>query len=303
MAGLNSISFNSGISYSSSMPGSLNYGQDVTCDKQTVSQEMRRLIRGLKQTAEHDQDSYAAAQENRLSSFQELSGSAESDGNEGSKKPVNYNYKEVASKIHQAKTSVSAARAVFSASRKVLEIKRKISAHDGDAKELQIALTHAKRMEIVARKKKHHLELEEMAEHTRRSDENRDRMEEAATDMKNSFVSAEEEKVTEEEDAIFDERGKMLSDAAEQDMVSEFNEMISEIGEDELKQLEEVMEMLENMEIIDPHMSDEDLDKLKRRHRTAENKAVLKADMDYLKDMIGRQTAPVSIDASIDVQV
>ncbi len=211
---------------------------------------------------------------------------------------------------------------------------------------MELALNHAKRMEMVARKKKHHLELEEMAVHTQKSDENRDRMEEAATEMKNALVLTEEEKVTEKEDAVFNERKEMLHEAKEQlsesasqtseDMTSELNDMISEFGEEELKQLEEAMEMLENMEVIDPHMSEEDLEDLKRKHRAAENKAIVKADMDYLKDMIKHQidkggsipgmsgsgsgmgmavptvmavpevsiqAAPASMDVSIDVQV
>ena len=68
---------------------------------------------------------------------------------EKTQKPVRYNYKEVASKIQNAKNSAGAEQAVLSAKRKVLEIKKKISNGDGDAEELQLALTHAKRMEMV----------------------------------------------------------------------------------------------------------------------------------------------------------
>ena len=51
------------------------------------------------------------------------------------------------------------------------------------------------------------------------------------------------------------------------------------------------MEMLENMEMIDPHMTKEDLDELKRKHRASEQKAMMKADMDYLKGMIKLNSA------------
>ncbi|MBQ3798505.1 MAG: hypothetical protein II842_19880, partial [Butyrivibrio sp.] len=57
-------------------------------------------------------------------------------------------------------------------------------------------------------------------------------------------------------------------------------------GEEELKQLEEAMEMLETMEVVNPHMSKEDLEELKRKHRASEDKAIMKANMEYLKDMI-----------------
>ncbi len=59
------------------------------------------------------------------------------------------------------------------------------------------------------------------------------------------------------------------------------------------------MEMLESMEIVDPHMSKEDLEDLKRKHRASEDKAIMKANMDYLKDMIKY----VSVAPSIDIKV
>ena len=224
------------------------------------------------------------------------------------KEPVNYNFKEISTKIQRAKTSVRAAQALISARRKVLEIKSKISSGKGDPEELQLALTHAKRMELVARKKKHHLELEEMAEYSHK-DEGEDPKEESAVNLKNAMVSAEEEKVSEKEDAVFYERQSMLeeetaelkdsSSAHAEQAMTKLNEMIAEFGEDELKELEESMEMLENMEIIDPHMSKEDLKELKTKHRNDENKAIVKADMDYLKEMIKHMVekggaAPVS---------
>ncbi len=273
--------------------------QEKSHDNLTLSKHMRQLLRGLKNTREQDRNPYTSVSKDRENGFLELSGSSESEETEITEKPVNYDYKEVAAKIQQAKTSIRAGQAVISAKRKVLEIKRKIASEDGDAVELQLALTHAKRMEMVARKKKHHLELEEMVVNTQRRDENRDEMEEAASDMKNALIDAEEEKVTEQEDDIFYEREEMITEAYEEavesgskiseDMLSKLNKMISEFGEEELKQLEEAREMLENMEIEDPHMSKEDLDDLKRKHRAAENKAIVKADMEYLKKLIKYQ--------------
>ena len=171
-----------------------------------------------------------------------------------------------------------------------------MASSDGDADELQAALTHAKRMEMAARKKKHHLELEELVVTTQKRDEQQDKMEEAASEINSSMVQASEEQVAEQEDAIFEEREAMLDEVTEgmqdggaelsEDAMAELNEMIAEFGEEELKQLEEEMEMLENMEVIDPHMSKEDLEELKRKHRSAEYKAIMKANMDYLKTMI-----------------
>ena len=205
----------------------------------------------------------------------------------------------MAGKIQRAKTSVSAGQAVISAKRKVVEIKRKISAGDGDADDLQLALTHAKRMEMAARKKKHHLELEEMAANNIQRDENANRQEETIKVIKDSLVNADEEEVSKQEDEIFEEREalaeEMMADIEEsgdsfsEDIVSELNEIISELGEETLEELEKAMEFFEDMEILDPHMTRDDLDEMKKKHRAEEQKAMLKADMDYLKGMIKHQ--------------
>jgi hypothetical protein len=82
------------------------------------------------------------------------------------------------------------------------------------------------------------------------------------------------------------EKNRIISEESADQMIDEMAEMISEFGEEELKELEEMMQMLEDMEIVDPHMSKKDLEELKRKHRSEEEKVMIKADMDYLKDMI-----------------
>ncbi|WP_029324342.1 hypothetical protein [Butyrivibrio sp. AE3004] len=285
-------------------------------DRKGLSQQMRQMIRSLKQDSQQDQNS------KKINDFLTSSGSPDAAEEETAPKPI-YNYKEVASKIQSAKTSNSAGQAVLAAKRAVTQIKRKISAGDGDPEELQFALTHAKRMEMVARKKKHHLELEEMVARAQKQDERLDEQEDAVRGIQSAITQAEEEKITEKEDQIFDEREEMLEgvtireadlrcddrNAAEQsegavqlqgaleqieesganvsdEMMADLNKMISEFGEEELEELEETMEMLEDMEVVDPHMSKEDFEDLKRKHRASENKAIVKANMEYLKDMI-----------------
>ena len=48
--------------------------------------------------------------------------------------------------------------------------------------------------------------------------------------------------------------------------------------------------MFEAMEVVDPHMSEDKLRELKQKHRDAENKAILKANMEYLKSTIKHET-------------
>ncbi len=263
-------------------------------EKANQARELRQQLRELKRSVSKEQNENST--QDRIKTLFEQSAMAEKEDDDKVEKPVNYNSKEVESKIRQAKTSTSAGKAVITAKRKVLEMQRKIAAGDGDPEELQLALTHAKRMEMVAKKKKHHLEQEELAQITQKRDERYEQQEEAANELKNSMVSAEEEKISKQEDAIFDERQKQISDTMDEiresgakvsdEMIADLNKLISEIGEDELKELEEAMEMLENMEIIDPHMSKEDLEDLKRKHRASEEKALIKADLDYLKGMV-----------------
>ncbi|MBO4336801.1 MAG: hypothetical protein J5842_01845, partial [Lachnospiraceae bacterium] len=188
--------------------------------------------------------------------------------------------------------------------RKVMEIKRKIMTQKGDPDELQAVLTHAKRMEMAARKKKHHLELEEMIENTKVRDERQEQSEETFSDLKKALAQNGEEKVAKKEDAIFDTRREMLLNAEEdlgktgedtEESLSEMNEIIAQFGEEELKQLEEAMEAFESIEALDPHMSDAQFEDLKRKHRAAENKAIAKADMDYLKDMARIQSPSINL--------
>ena len=114
--------------------------------------------------------------------------------------------------------------------------------------------------------------------------------------MKNALVTSAQDTVSEQEDAVFEERQQMVEEAGKQmeeesiqlseDQMAALQQMLSDFGNDLLKEMEEAMEALENMEIPDPHMSPEELEKLKRKHRNAEAKAILKADLDYLKATI-----------------
>ena len=272
------------------------FANKITEDKPSISQQMRQMIRDLKK------EQYASkTNKEKVNGFSELSGSPDAAEDEVVDTSEKYNYKTVASKIQRAKTSISAGQAVLAAKRETLKIKRKISSGNGDPEELQLALTHAKRMEMVARKKQHHLELEELVERTQSRDEKLDDQKDVGQQMQSTLALAEEEKITEKEDAIFDAREEMLDAALEQmqegeasfseEELKELNEMISEFGEEELKELEEVMELMETMEVVDPHMSKEDLEDLKRKHRASEDRAIMKANMEYLKDMIKHELA------------
>ena len=253
---------------------------------------------------------FETVSDDKKNGFMDLKATKNTKKKEKSTKPVRYNYKEVATKIQNAKNSTGAEQAVLSAKRKVLELKRKISSGDGDAEELQLALTHAKRMEMVARKKKHHLELEELVVTTQSRDERAEEFEENISGVRDALISSAEDKLKTAEDDILDDRTEILDETFDEikegnielseEELADLNEMIAEFGEEELKELEDAMEELESLEIIDPHMSPEELKELKIKHRNAEHRDMVKADMDYLKEMIRHQLQAGGISPSCD---
>ena len=273
-------------------------GEEVLEDKgKSKAAQVRELLREIQQ--ESARNAYQAVSEDRKNGFLDLTGTKESEEDEMLPENENYNYKEVANRIQRAKTSVSAGQAVLAAKRKVLEIRRKMSSGDCDPEEMQFQLTHAKRMEMVAQRKKHHLELEEMVARTQKSDERAEKLEETQQDIKSAYTQIAEEKINKAEDEIFEERKETMEDMVKEaeenreelseEEIAEMNELVSRLGEKELEKLEETMEAFEEMEVVDPHMTKEEFEELKKKHRNSENKAIVKAEMDYLKDTIKHQ--------------
>ena len=273
-------------------------GEEVLEDnRKSKTTQVRELLREIQQDSARQ--AYQAVSDNKKNGFPDLNGTMESEEEEMLPDNENYNYKEVANKIQRAKTSVSAGQAVLAAKRKVLEIRRKMSSGDCDPEEMQFQLTHAKRMEMVAQRKKHHLELEEMVARTQKSDERAEKLEEMQQDVKSAYAQAAEEKINKAEDEIFEERSKTMEDMVKEaeenrdelteEKIAEMNELVSDLGERELEKLEEAMEAFEEMEIVDPHMTKEEFEELKKKHRNSENKAIVKAEMDYLKDTLKHQ--------------
>ena len=265
----------------------------------SLSQEMQGLLRDLQRSREQQENTFSAMPQSKVNDIFGTSGTSD-EKEEKVKKPSKYNYREVSMKVRQAKNTISAGQALLAAKRKVLEVRRQLAKGDGDEEELQLALTHAKQIEMAARKKKHHLELEELVETVQKrdeaSEEKEDRMKEASSELQSTMSQMAQDEVAKQEDQVFEKRQELMDSLEEQmeesrsqlsdEMLEGLNELIAEFGEEELKALEEEMEMLESLEVLNPHMSEEELEELKQKHRSAENKAMVKADMDYLKGMI-----------------
>lgn len=277
--------------------GSYNSLADLSDDEKAVNdaaaskrRELIKHIRQLYMTAQTDTNPYAKVSED-IPFWAKTNDEEDEDSLVNSE--LNYNFKEVSSKIQSAKTSVSASQAVLAAKRKVMELKRKMAQSGGDSEELELALTHAKRMEIAAKRKKNHLEMEEMVVANQKSKEQEDKLKKAAEDMKLTIIDVQRDKVVDEQAKLSKIQSEKLIEEAEKirektkiasdEMMEQMSALLEEFGEEESRMLEEMSDMLDTMEIIDPHMSKEELKELKIKHRNAENKELLKADMDYLK--------------------
>ena len=170
------------------------------------------------------------------------------------KRKIPYNFKTISRDITQAKTSNSARSLIAKIHSKIAFLSRILKSEDYNETEVTAALNHAKAMERIAKRKIHNLEQEEnMAS---RSPENE----------------------------VFDE------EQIQEDMEINQEERISteELSEEMMKELEEEMDdMMSDLEELTSFMSgdvsEEDLDELKRKHRSDEQRRLTRADMDYLK--------------------
>ncbi|MCR5094654.1 MAG: hypothetical protein K6B72_11855 [Lachnospiraceae bacterium] len=286
---------------------------DEQSQPRSISQR-KELLDQLRQLREEKQQEktnpFAVTTEDMVSS---LFGETKAEDKEEPKEntSVNYNFRSVTSKIQQAKTSASAGQAVLSAKRKIQELKRKLANSDADPDEITFALNHAKRIERVARKKQHHLEMEEQIIRTQKRDERLDKTAEAAETIVMSQRDQLEDKLTDKQNAFDEKQTVMFVQAMEKlkesqseitdDMIASVDEMIESLTEKEQEMLSEMAETLEDMEILDPHMSEEDLKELRTKHRNAENKEIVKADADYWKSMMkhnAEKAAAVSMNGS-----
>ena len=214
----------------------------------------------------------------------------------GTVKKLNYNPNEIAGAIMRSKTSTSASGAVGRARRKVAELKRKLAKKDGDATEIQIALSHARSMERIAVKKKRHLELEELIKNATSKGN--------ITDKGINAVNEENIKdlLTDEHDKSLDEIYEKLDEVMEEslggldeEIVNHINDVLSEYSKEFDNMLSEVFDIAE---VADPNMSEEDFKLLKIKHDSSERKEIIKANMEYLKSMInyikGAQSPSIS---------
>ncbi len=186
------------------------------------------------------------------------------------KKKLPYNFKAVSAQILLSKTSGAANKAVTKARSMIATLLRKVKGGEYDDQELELAITHAKKMERVAKKRARHLKQEEEIEKQGSSDE---------LEQEDLMEKVEEQDAEEQEAVISEEELQRLMEEYEQLMRETMQELAQETS------LEELADEFAGA-VYD--MSPEDLEQLKKKHRSDEMREIADADMKYLRAMFNK---------------
>ena len=192
-------------------------------------------------------------------------------------KSQKYQYKDLSARIVRSKTSISARQLASQARREVQRLKRERRNAEGDTKELDAAIEHAKSMERVARKKARHLEQEELAKgygnigivNTSEEEDT-----ETSEDVEHKEAEYEEIECEAAKEEYVDFEGLEAYEEIQDEMFDEMSE--------ELKALLEEMGLEETTESV-YDLEPDDIKAMKIKHRNSEMKDIVKADTNYLK--------------------
>lgn len=190
-------------------------------------------------------------------------------------KRLQYNFKEISTRIMQAKTSGNASRVLTSARSKVAMLKRKQQSGEYDDQDLRHAITHAEAIARVAKKRMKHLREEENAkkqggpceaeqEDKNENEEIEQLIADGDTENFGNDVQKELQKLKREYQKLMREAQKMVEETAQESGgLEELSEEISRAAADDM----------------DPA----DLELMKKKHRAKEMREIMEADMKYLK--------------------
>jgi hypothetical protein len=183
------------------------------------------------------------------------------------KKRLPYNFKQMSRQIMTAKTSDAARPLVTRIQAKLSWLYKKLKSDEYGDSEIAAAIIHAARMEKIAKRKVRHLEEEEAAE-------NGNGIANAPGEDEEIYDKDELQKSMEESEDFSEEIMKKMMEEIEQlerelveDSMSEIQDMISCAGGD---------------------LSEEEIDELKRKHRSEEERQLTRADLEYLKALFDR---------------
>ena len=203
-------------------------------------------------------------------------------------KKVNYSFKAMSAQIAKCKTANSARQMASKARREVVRLKRQSGSSDDE--ELQAAIAHARSMERIAKKKARHLEEEELVkikEETGPTEDNEKLNSEAAVALEDEQELAEEA-YEEEMKKAMEEALKQLEEELAEEMTEEMAEMLEELSaemQEEMLEELKLSDFMEQMAAPPKEMTRTELEQYKNKHRNDEAKALIKADMEYMKAM------------------
>lgn len=183
-----------------------------------------------------------------------------------------YNFKELSAVILRSKTSGGARRAVTLARGRVAQLRGKLGTGIYDSGELESAILHAEAMVRVAKKRVKHFSQEEAA--------------------KRGGVMPDEENYREldEPEEIFTDDENAEAEMSREEIEKLLREM-ERLMRESMNDIEEAVDMEEFSEELmadSGDMSPEELDYVKKKHRSEELREITEADMKYLKSMFDR---------------
>lgn len=196
------------------------------------------------------------------------------------KKRLPYSFKEISTRLLKTKKSGNAHQVLISARQKVVSLRLMYKGGVYDDDEVFVALMHAQAIVRVAKKREKHLEEEERAEKKIGKD--------------GAFCEADLEEKTEEAATKQTQKEEREQTKAKMDMqrmqklMEQYERMMQEAMK-ELEQLDNMDELSEEMGIDgEISMDPEDLELMKKKHRADEMRAIMEADMKYLKFMFDK---------------
>lgn len=211
-------------------------------------------------------------------------------------KQLKYNFKKISNLIRSSKTSASAKGVVIKAKAQVINLQKKRGSKEYDPDELEMAINHALAIERVAKKHEKNLETEENA---RRGINSAVTDPETLEEAEDSYSEDEENR----EDMLSElpsvaQTGTSDKNPAYEMTADDLSDQMSMTVEDMEKYMSEAAESLQSFaegELMDMSIDliaysdgfdEDDLKQMIQRHRSAEEREIAKADMQYLKDYL-----------------
>lgn len=183
------------------------------------------------------------------------------------KKRLPYSFKQMSTRILQAKTSDAARPVVDGIRAKLSWLYKKLKTGEYSDSEISAAIIHAAAMEKIAKRKVRHLEEEEAAK-------NGSGIANAPGEEEEIYGKEElKEDISERAESAEEEMKKLMED---------IEKLEKELAEESLSELQDMISCTGR------EMSEEEIEELKRKHRSEEERQLTKADLEYLKAMFDR---------------